>query len=147
MVSIQERVMMARVRQVPQCVLIYFIKMAKYGFLEETDSCERSTCFFHVNSLLHSYLVTSGENVRAFQYLIVTLSRLGQSTSPFAPTNYETRKNKDSIKPHRPTFYPSFIYSIFYRYCPFSLQLSHQFGLQRGEQYNSVDTAFYVDTK
>ena len=86
------------------------------------------------------YLVTSGENVRASRYLIVTLS-LGQSTSPFAPTNNEIRKNRGRIKLHRPTFHTSF---LFYRHCHFSLQLSHQFGLQQGEQYSSIHTYCYA---
>ena len=102
----------------PQCTLIYFIKIAKYRFLEETDNCER-TCFFHVNSLLpNKYLATSGENVRASRYLIVTLS-LGQSTSPFAPTNNEMRKNRGRIKLYKPTFHSTSF--LFYRHCYFSL--------------------------
>ena len=84
------------------------------------------------------YLVTSGENVRASRYLIVTLS-LGQSTSPFAPTNNEMRKNRGRIKLYKPTFHSTSF--LFYRHCHFSLQLSHQFGLQQGEHCSSIHTS------
>ena len=64
--------------------------------------------FLPCELIITNYLVTSGENVRASRYLIVTLS-LGQSTSPFAPANNEIRKNRGHIKLHKPTIHTYFI--------------------------------------